>query len=354
MKRYILLALLASAPFLNAEQEIDETVYPFPIQIAKGPPPPPLPKGTKVPVQEGDKVVLEVIPVDEPFLTGPLLCPSGHTIPYGHINLEPYVFFNNNIGFYNNHWHIQKFSKPHDNINFQYLVQVGVSERFDFSFIPQLFYNYTGSKNEVRYGDLAILSGYQIYSSRYDSWLPTTKVEVLELFPTGQYDGLDTLKLGTDIGGGGSYATNIKMVMTDLWYFGHHHFLALRLSNGFTFFTNVKVTGANAYGGDDTTVGTVKPGWAFNSILGAEFTLTKNWALAFDMDFTTVAKTKFSGTTVASVGRNHRSYLLSLAPALEYNFNQNVGLIGGIWFTVWGKNDMDFFNGVLALNWFFP
>ena len=354
MKYYLALSIILVASLsANENANPDSKRNVIPKYFASGPPVDD-PNAVEVPVKKGDKVILEYIPADEPFLTGPLLCPSGHTIPYGHIDLEPYVFFANNIGFYGNHWHIHRFSEPQDSINFQYLIQCGISEKFDFTFVPQLFYHYTGNQNNIRYGDFACGIGYQLYTSRYDSWLPTTKIGFMQLFPSGEYDGLDILKLGTDVGGGGSYASNIKIVMTDLFYLGNHHFLSLRLSNSLTFFTNVKVHGANSYGGDDTTIGTVKPGWAYEIVLGSEFTLSRHWALALDIDFVTTAATTFEGTTIASVGRDYRSDLLSFAPAIEYNFNANVGLIGGVWFTAYGRGSIDFTTGVIALNWFFP
>lgn len=348
MFRKVGMAALILSAALHAEEEF------IPFYVAESQTAPEQ-EGVKVPVEVDGKVKLEVIPADEPFLTGPLLCPSGHTIPFGHINLEPYVFINNNLGYYNNHWHIHRFSGPSaDSINLQYLVQVGVSSFQDFSFIPQVFYNYTGSRNNVRYGDFVVQTGFQIYTSRFDSWIPTTKLEFSEVLPTGKYDQLDMDLIGTDMGGSGSFATSIKLVMTDLWYFGGHHFLAARMSNGVTFFTDVDVVGINAYGGDSTTSGTVKPGTAFTTIGGLEFTLTKNWALAFDIDFTYSMPTKFKGTSIATVGNNNHVFLLSLAPALEYNFNANMGLIGGVWFSVLGENTNEFINGVIAFNWFFP
>ena len=41
---------------------------------------------------------------------------------------------------------------------------------------------------------------------------------------------------------------------------------------------------------------------------------------------------------------------LSLAPAIEYNFNENWGVIAGPWFTVAGKNSSAFIVGMLAIN----
>ncbi len=321
--------------------------------IAKGPefvPPP----GSKEPEEVDGRVLFESLPPGEPYLTGPLLCPAARTMPYGHINLEPYVFVNNNVGHYNNHWHIHRFSKAEDSVNMQYYMQCGISDFMDITMVPQVFYNHTGSRNNWEYGDLYMGTGFQLYRSRFDSWLPSIKLGIGEIFPTGKYDNLDFSQLGTDVGGGGSFGTIARIVIGDLWYFGGHHFLALRWNNSVAYFTKVQVKGSNAYGGDNTTNGTVEPGVAFNSILSGEFTLAKHWALALDIDFVYTAPTKFTGTTLAFVGRNHSSFLLSFAPALEYNLNQNMGIIGGLWITAFGENASDFYNGVIAFSWVFP
>jgi hypothetical protein len=42
----------------------------------------------------------------------------------------------------------------------------------------------------------------------------------------------------------------------------------------------------------------------------------------------------------------------SLAPAIEYNWSQNIGLIGGVWFTVAGQNISQFNSIVIALNYY--
>ena len=41
------------------------------------------------------------------------------------------------------------------------------------------------------------------------------------------------------------------------------------------------------------------------------------------------------------------------APAIEYNYNENFGIIAGYWFSTKGKNSPDFKSYVLALNFYF-
>ena len=61
-------------------------------------------------------------------------------------------------------------------------------------------------------------------------------------------------------------------------------------------------------------------------------------------------KNRFSGKKGGSAPIAPSSEQISMAPALEYNFNANVGIIGGAWFSVAGRNSTQFISWVLALN----
>ena len=50
----------------------------------------------------------------------------------------------------------------------------------------------------------------------------------------------------------------------------------------------------------------------------------------------------------AMVGRGYGN-LLTIAPAVEYNFNEHVGVIAGPWFSLRGRNVSEFFGVVAAL-----
>ncbi|MES2122546.1 MAG: hypothetical protein V4492_07205, partial [Chlamydiota bacterium] len=78
-------------------------------------------------------------------------------------------------------------------------------------------------------------------------------------------------------------------------------------------------------------------------------------ALALDIQYQHNNKTRFSGHKgrtrgVRNVVGGPSSEQFSLAPAFEYNFTYNVGLIAGCWFTVAGRNALEFASGVVAIN----
>ena len=288
----------------------------------------------------------------DPWLTGPILCPSAHTIPGGHYNLEPYLYVNDNIGFLNNHWHLQRYAEPRSNINMQFVTQMGINSWWDFQFTPQFFYNYYETQDTWRFGDLVMATGFQLLNQNDREGIPALKFQIGEVFPTGMYQNLFADKLSTDASGGGSFVTKLSLIVSRLWHFSGVHFLSGRFHVGVGLPSKVRVNGINSYGGDPTTVGTVKPGKSFNSVLGLEYTLTQNWALALDVAAGLTGKTSFSGTTVSPVGNNQLNFQLSLAPAFEYNASEKVGLIAGVWFTALGVNSNDFINAVIALNWY--
>jgi len=295
-------------------------------------------------------------PVPEgPWLTGPLLSPSPSAIPKGHFNFEPYLFIDNAFGVYNNHWHVHSFQKTVSNINLQFFTQIGLNSWMDLSILPQFFYNYVGTESRWRFGDLLLGLDFQLHRGRSSNKTPSVKFTINELFPTGSYQHLKTYAVGTDAAGGGTFATTFQFVFGYHWRLSespYRYYLASRWSIGATLFTPVSVHGLNAYGGDFTTSGKVLPGASFPIYAGFEFTLTRNWALALDIANIFTCKTKFKGHSIVPVGRNDWSYTLSFAPAIEFNFNANVGLIGGVRFTAIGRNASKFINYVIALNWY--
>jgi len=60
-------------------------------------------------------------------------------------------------------------------------------------------------------------------------------------------------------------------------------------------------------------------------------------------------KTRFTGKTILPNTRPSAE-LFSIAPALEYNWNENIGIIGGTWLSLIGRNTASFTNAVIAFN----
>lgn len=293
-----------------------------------------------------------------PWFTGPLLTPSSQVIPGGYINVEPYLFVNVITGRYSSHWHPKK--TPHFyNINFQLPIQIGITKWMDFAITPEFSINRTKGKSSTVLNDLISTLDFQLYKDDSNTY-PDVKFTIQETFPTGRYQKLGAHKHGTDAGGGGCFVTSIGFVFDQTYHIFGKHYLEWRFNPFYSFSTPVHVRGINTYGGAHNTRGTIRPGQSWSGLFGLEYSLTQNWALAFDLFGFYQNKIRFSGKrgthsngTHALVG-NPSSVQFSFAPAIEYNFSERLGLIAGSWFSFAGRNSKRFASAVIALNYFGP
>lgn len=296
-------------------------------------------------------------PENAPWFTGPLLTPSSHIVPYGSCNIEPYIFATIKKAVYKDNWetrHIPTFIS----INSQLSCQIGISKNSQFSFTPQFYYRKTQRRSSLHFGDLPTGFDFQLYREKPRAPWPTIKYVIRETFPTGTYQRLEPKNLGTDATGSGSFATTTGFVFGKLYDFGSRHYLNTRLELVYSYFAPVHVRGFNNYGGGYKTAGTVYPGNRFIALLGLEYSITRNWVLALDVQEEIDQKIRFKGQRgfvtpgiKATVG-NPPANQISLAPAIEYNFDAANGIIGGAWFTVAGRNSSQFVSWVIAYNYY--
>ncbi len=294
-----------------------------------------------------------------PWFTGPLLTPSPRVVPRGYVNFEPYFFYNVNTGVYDANW--KGRSLPHfTQVAHQPLFYLGLTPNLEIEVSPQVSWQETQGQSAIVFQDLTARLGYSLLMESRENSLPSLKLIFQQGFPTGKYQKRDPRKLGTDISGRGSFQTTIGFIIGRIFELHNCHFLSLRSSNTITFPTTVHVEGFNAYGGAPNTDACIRPGKRILSLFGLEYSLTQNWALAFDLQGLYKEKTTFTGFagtlsdgSAAPLGLGE-GFQFSFAPAIEYNFNESTGIIGGVWFTFAGKNQPRFFNGVIALNYFGP
>lgn len=288
---------------------------------------------------------------DEPWFTGPLLTPSARVVKGGHVNLEPYLFYTVANGAYDENW------KAHSIHNFYQLrpqlqFKIGLSEKVDLSGTVQSVTSWTQGKSGSSFGDLPLGFDFQLYKGSPESIITYAKFTVQEIFPTGRYQKLNPKKLGTDAGGQGAYSTAFGFTVSHLFRFGSERFLNWRTNVTAVYAFPVHVKGVNVYGGEPGTRGKVSIGPSYLLFSGIEYTLTKKWSLACDIEAAYGGRDKFHGRTNAFVGSGV-SAQFSVAPAIEYNWDECCGIIVGSWFTLAGRNTPRFYSGVAAFNYFY-
>lgn len=292
-----------------------------------------------------------------PWFTGPILAPTGQVTKLGHFDLETYGTYAENIGQFNRHW---RFTRTPASYSTQInpLFTYGLSSWADTQISIPYAVNRSRGQQYQSLGDVYLLIGLQILEQNQSAWRPDLRLVLQETFPTGRYQNLNPLNQGTDATGQGSYLTHIGLNFQHLSQFTDVHFLRERLVLNYIAGRPVAIHGYSSYGGNFLTDGQLKPGSLWSIDLAGEFTVTQNWVAVMEAYYFSRAADRFRGITGAThqglplmIGSSP-SAELSFAPAIEYNFSANFGIIAGFWFSVLGKSATDFRSTVIALNYY--
>lgn len=280
-----------------------------------------------------------------PWFTGPLLAPAGKTIPSGHFNFEPYAFYT-------------EYPAGYRNAEVTPILTAGVTDFIDLQTSLPYDYSWDQGQHGNGIGDYSLGLGFQVLRQGENSWLPDFRITVQEVFPTGRYENLSARKLGTDQTGSGAYQTFLGLNFQHLRALQKEHYLRTRFSFVTAKSSSVTVHGSNVFGGGFGTEGRVHGGTSYSADLAFEYTLTQHWVPVFEVLYGHSSGADFDGNpgftpggTIAAIGGSS-SNSASLAPALEYNFTSNLGLIGGLWFSVTGPHAAKFMTATLAVNYY--
>jgi len=311
------------------------------------------------------KGTIEETPAEEeeilPWFTGPILAPATNVVGEGAYNIEPYFFATKNPSIYDNDWHADEIPEQWS-LQLQTPVWVGLTDWCDVSISPTLFWNHkaVGGGNWAQ-GDLVANIHFQIWHQDWsDASLPSVKIGLSETVPTGKYRNLNPKKFTTDLGGSGSWVTGAELVVGQVVHIYRYQFLSWRLAGRCSFFNStVHVKGYDAYGGGLGANGKIHPGINGGIDFAIEYSVSRNWAFALDIAGYWQSKSKFHGkggtnflSGTPTVVARSSAILYTLAPGVEYNWNENLGIITGVWFTVAGKNISKFYSYVFAVNWY--
>jgi hypothetical protein len=235
----------------------------------------------------------------------------------------------------------------------------GLTDRLTAGLIPTGGYNLVSSSPSsagVALGDVTLDAEYGLTRFHEGSWRPATAVVVQETLPTGKYDRLSA---GTSSGlGSGAYTTTLGLYSQTYLWLPNGRILRLRFNGSQAFSSAVNLEGVSVYGTGAGFRGRTRPGGSTLVDAAAEYSLTRRWALALDAMYrynnnTRVTGYDVSGPTPAGMQMDSGSgYAVGLAPAIEYNWRHNLGVILGTYASVAGRNTADTITPVVAINFF--
>jgi len=171
------------------------------------------------------------------------------------------------------------------------------------------------------------------------------------VLPTGKYDHLGALKQGH---GSGSFAPEIGVNVQQYFLLGDR-LLRGRINVLHQFPLRTDVRDRSVYGTAPGFRGHARPGAKSTLIVGAEYSLTKEWVLAFDVEADAWGKTKVRGRDASGAlisETSPKSWNIGFAPAVEYNWSDRAGAIFGVWIIPKGHNTQSTVIPALAIQRF--
>ncbi len=293
-----------------------------------------------------------------PWFTGPLIAPDGHVVEKGHFNFEFYTFYTDNDGIFNRSGRLIRTPSSISTTLTPDLIY-GLTDKIDL----QLISGYQRNLNQGARGsgvtDSSVALGYQILEQKDKPNSLDIEFMIQETLPTGQYNRLNPNNRGTNGIGMGSYQTQFNLNFQYLLPIWDDQYLRFRLDLTRLFASKVSLDGFNSYGGGFNTNGTIKPGNENILDLAAEWSLTQHLVPVMEVVIQHRQATSFNGfvgytanNTPASIGHG-KVESITLAPALEYNFSEHVGIIAGSWFVLKAKDTTDFKAAVAAINLYY-
>jgi len=282
--------------------------------------------------------------LDDAWWTGPMLANSAETLPRGHVLVEPYFY--------------DVASKGTDAFGSRAYVLYGLTDRLTVGLIPIVGYNRVShgpNSSGIGLGDQILQAQYRLTRFREGSWLPTLAVQLQETLPTGRYDRLARASDGM---GGGAWATTLGLNAQSYFWMPNGRLLRVRLNLTRTFNGDADVTGASVYGTAPGFRGTARPGDAFYIGTSFEYSLTRRWVLALDLFRSHGAATRVDGSADPADAlpvpvhlQAGSSDAYGYAPAVEYNFSANLGVLLGARVIVGGHNATRSLTPAIAINY---
>ena len=298
--------------------------------------------------------------LDDAWWTGPLLAPNAATMPQGHWLIEPYVYDLMPYGRFDGNGTLRSTGAGHD-IGSQTYIEYGLADGLTLGLIPRFGLHESSAGQDssgLALGDITLQAAYGLRRFQQGSWIPASSLVIGETFPTGKYDRLDGRTDGAL--GSGAYATTLSLYSQTYLWLPNGRILRARLDLSYSISRRATLRDESIYGTSAGFSGFVRPGPTLVGDLAFEYSLTRSWVLATDIDWQHDGNTRVTGA-YASAAAPPAQYvqdfgsdeLLYFAPAIEYNWSASMGVIAGARIAALGRNITATVTPVAAINMYF-
>jgi len=278
--------------------------------------------------------------LDDAWWTGPMLANSAHTLPKGHVLIESYLY--------------DAISGPANSVNSLTYLLYGVTDRLTIGLVPTAGYNSVRGGPDstgVRLGDTQLRAQFGLTSLDAVRGMPDLAIALIETLPTGRYDRLGPRL--NDGFGNGAYTTALAFYSQMVFWMPNGRLLRTRLDLTQSISRRAAVEDVSVYGTGSGFRGHARPGNSFSADAAFEYSLTRNWVLALDVIYNhgneAIARGTQSGRSI--VLNSGSSDSLGFAPAIEFSWTPNIGVLGGVRIIPKGHNIPASVTPAIAINY---
>jgi hypothetical protein len=287
--------------------------------------------------------------VQAQWFTGSLEAPSPALPKAGLFAFEPYVIYQGNSGEYGSNG--DHHSVPNDTslIDSVEVLKYGITDRLSVEALPSFAHVWNDQSNFTGLGDLPVELEYRFNDEDNKTGFPSITGSLGMTFPTGDYNHLSNSLDGL---GSGAYTLKegiLAQSLFDSW--GHHPMRFRFYAEAFEPVANVPLGDISSYGTSEGFRGNAMPGFSSVLGIGAGYGLDQRWVLAFDVvqNFANGAQVRGTVGGASANANLPSSASTAIAPAVEYNWSDSIGVIAGVEFTVAGRNTASYVSPQIAL-----
>jgi hypothetical protein len=273
---------------------------------------------------------------DDAWWTGPMLAVSPNGPGQGHALTETY--------FYD-----QIADRSQSLRSFNYLLY-GVSDRFTLGAIPVFGINEAeGAHSRFGMSDLTFQAQYMVADFDPKTQMPAIAVALRQSIAIGEYDRLNE---ATEAFGGGAGATGLGLFTQDYFWLPNGRILRVRVDALASISATAHVEDASIFGTSSGFGGRARPGDAVSVDVSFEYSLTRSWVLATELLYDHSNAAHVEGATAGQPERFDlgSSDGFGFAPALEYSWAPNWGILLGTRILTGGHNRPFSVTPAIALN----
>lgn len=278
--------------------------------------------------------------LDDAWWTGPMLANSAHTMPQGHMLIESYLY--------------DAISGQANSVNSLTYLLYGVTDRLTLGLVPTAGYNSVRGgpdSSGVQLGDTQLRAQFGLTSLDAARGIPDLAIALIETVPTGRYDRLGTRP--SNGFGNGAYTTALAFYSQMVFWMPNGRLLRTRLDLSQSISRQTSVEDESVYGTGMGFRGHARPGNAFSADAALEYSLTRSWVLALDVIYNhgneAIARGTQNGQSI--VLNSGTSDSLGFAPAVEYSWTPNIGVLAGVRIIPKGHNTPASVTPAIAINY---